>query len=116
MNTTAIDYNQGEHDSQTSTKANAYGGYLTKQVDSFYAHYPCLKTYHITYTRSDLGTGFDYDTTVHNAQVNYINLTGTFYKRGFNVDAEQPGFLHNNAAGYQRIGRNKVRYNYKYWY
>src|SRR3990172_7709306 len=111
-----IDYNQGEHDAQTSTKANAYYGYHSKQVDSFYAHYPCTKAYHIVYTRSDLGTGFDYDTTIHRSQVQLVNYWNDPMRKGFDADGEQPGFLHMNASGYQRVGRNSVRYNYKYWF
>lgn len=110
-----IDYNQGEHDSQDATKSGAYYGLYSEQIDSLVSHYPCLKGYLDSYTRSSLGTGYSYAPTVHNSQDSLITGKSDPLFIGLDIDDLNPGVLHMNAAGYKENGIRKAR-RYAWWF
>lgn len=105
-----IDFNQGEHDSQDATKSAAYSVLYPVFIDSLRSHYPCLKGYIVTMTRSNLGAGFSYAPVTHQAEDTTITLIGRSDFMKVDVDDLEPGSLHIGAGSQQTQGRRKSPY------
>lgn len=104
--------NQGEHDSNDSTRANAYQALYAAQLVDLFSSFT-FSGYLCTQTRSNLGgTPFDYTTTVRAAQQAVIDsYSGNSFPVGI-IDPSDlnPGDLHYGEPGYTTLGQRQAQW------